>query len=58
MLFYHPEKTIDDRFAISLVAREDNQDAEKIAVLRRAMTSDKVREFLENEHSDTLLPAF
>jgi D-methionine transport system substrate-binding protein len=52
------EKTIDDRFAISLVAREDNQDSEKIAVLRRAMTSDKVREFLENEHSDTLLPAF
>jgi D-methionine transport system substrate-binding protein len=41
-----------------LVAREDNQDSEKIAVLRRAMTSDKVREFLENEHSDTLLPAF
>ncbi|MBN2902663.1 MAG: hypothetical protein JTJ09_03690 [Enterococcus sp.] len=52
------EKTIDDRFAISLVAREDNQDSEKIAVLRRAMTSDKVREFLENDHSDTLLPAF
>lgn len=52
------EKTIDDRFAISLVARKDNQDSEKINVLRKAMTSDKVKEFLENEHSDTLIPAF
>jgi D-methionine transport system substrate-binding protein len=52
------EKTIDDRFAISLVARKDNQDSEKIKVLRKAMTSDKVKEFLENDHSDTLLPAF
>jgi D-methionine transport system substrate-binding protein len=52
------EKTIDDRFAISLVARKDNQDSEKIKVLRKAMTSDKVRDFLEKEHSDTLIPAF
>ena len=52
------EKTIDDRFAISLVAREDNQDSEKIKVLRKAMTSDKVKEFLEKDHSDTLVPAF
>lgn len=52
------EKNIDDRFAISLVAREDNQDSEKIKALKKAMTSDKVRDFLVNEHSDTLLPAF
>lgn len=52
------EKTIDDRFAISLVAREDNQDSDKIKALKKAMTSEKVREFLVNEHSDTLLPAF
>lgn len=52
------EKTVDDRFAISLVAREDNQDTEKIKALRKAMTSDEVREFLEKDHSDTLIPAF
>lgn len=52
------EKNIDDRFAISLVAREDNQNSKKIKVLRKAMTSDEVRQFLENKHSDTLLPAF
>ena len=52
------EETVDQRFTISLVAREDNQDSEKIQVLRRAMTSDAVRTFLEDEHSETLLPAF
>lgn len=52
------EETVDQRFAISLVAREDNQDSEKIEVLRRAMTSDTVRTFLEDEHSETLLPSF
>ena len=52
------EELVDQRFTISLIAREDNQDSEKIQVLRRAMTSDAVRTFLEEEHSATLLPAF
>ncbi|MGP9539195.1 MetQ/NlpA family ABC transporter substrate-binding protein [Brachybacterium sp. AOP43-C2-M15] len=52
------EETVDQRFAISLVAREEDQDSEKIQVLRRAMTSDAVRSFLEEEHSDTLIPSF
>jgi D-methionine transport system substrate-binding protein len=49
---------VDQRFAISLVAREDNQDSAKIQALLRAMTSDAVRTFLEEEHSATLLPSF
>ena len=52
------EKNIDQRFSIQLVAREDNKDSAKIKELKKAMTSDKVRNFLENEHSDTLLPSF
>lgn len=52
------EKEIDGRFAIQLVAREDNQNSEKIQVLLKAMTSDDVRKFLEEEHSATLVPAF
>lgn len=52
------EQLVDQRFTISLIAREDNQESEKIQALRRAMTSDAVRSFLEDEHSATLLPAF
>lgn len=52
------EELVDKRFTISLVAREDNRESQKIQVLRRAMTSDAVRDFLEKEHSATLLPAF
>lgn len=52
------EKTIDDRFAISLVAREDNKSNPEIKALQKAMTSPEVKSFLENEHSDTLVPAF
>lgn len=52
------EKKVDDRFAISLVAREDNKDSAKIKALKKAMTSKEVRDFLEKEHSATLGPAF
>lgn len=52
------EETVDQRFAISLVAREDNRDSAKIQALQRAMTSDAVRTFLEDEHSATLIPSF
>lgn len=52
------EETIDQRFAISLVAREDNRDTPAIQALQAAMTSDTVRTFLEEEHSETLVPSF
>lgn len=52
------EQKVDDRFAISLVAREDNQDSDKIKALKKAMTSDEVRELLETKYSETLTPAF
>ena len=46
-------------YSISLVAREDNKDSDKIKALQKAMTSDAVKEFLSNEqNSKTLLPAF
>lgn len=37
----------DERFAVSLVAREDNIDSPKIQALTKAFTSDAVRETLE-----------
>lgn len=38
----------DERFAVSLVAREDNVDSPEIEALKRAFTSDIVRETLES----------
>ncbi|MGY3766346.1 MetQ/NlpA family ABC transporter substrate-binding protein [Vagococcus vulneris] len=52
------EEKIDNRFAISLVAREDNKDSEKIKALKKAMTSQQVKDYLEKEHSVTLIPSF
>ena len=49
---------IDNDFAITLVAREDNQDDEAIEALAEAMTSDAVREFLETNYDETAIPAF
>lgn len=52
------ENTVDERFAISLVAREDNQNSEKIKALKKAMTSKAVKEYIEKEHSKKAIPAF
>lgn len=52
------EEPEDLHFAINLVAREDNADSEEIQVLEEAMTSEEVREFLEEEHGESLFAAF
>ncbi|AQP54370.1 hypothetical protein BW732_09120 [Vagococcus penaei] len=52
------KKNVDERFAISLVAREDNQDSEKIKALQKAMTSQAVKDYLEKNHQVTVIPAF
>lgn len=48
----------DNDFAITLVAREDNKDSEAIKKLAEAMTSNEVREFLEENYDETAIPAF
>lgn len=52
------EPNVDARFSIQLVAREDNENDEKIKALKKAMTSEEVRTFLVEEHGETLLPSF
>lgn len=52
------EEKIDQRFSISLVAREDNQDSPEITALKKAMTSPEVKTFLEEEHGNTIVPSF
>lgn len=53
------EEDEDNTFAITLVAREDNQDSEEIQALQEAFTSDEVYEFLSGlEEDGHLEPAF
>ena len=45
-------------YAIQLVVREDNQDDEVIQKLKKAVTSEEVRSFLEENFKETSIPAF
>ena len=55
-LLLEPEE--DQVFAISLVAREDNKDSEKIKVLKEAITSDVVKDFINTKLEGHAKPAF
>lgn len=48
----------DNKFAITLVAREDNADSNLIQKLKEAMTSEEVREFLNGRAGGSAVPAF
>ncbi|GEK33051.1 MetQ/NlpA family ABC transporter substrate-binding protein [Kurthia sibirica] len=47
-----------NEYALQLVAREDNKDSDAIKKLKKAMTSEKVRQFLEEKYDETATPAF
>lgn len=49
---------IENDFAITLIAREDNKDWEPIQKLAEVMTSEDVRKFLEENYDETAIPAF
>ncbi|MDW0116539.1 MetQ/NlpA family ABC transporter substrate-binding protein [Sporosarcina thermotolerans] len=49
---------IDNEFAITLIAREDNKDWEPIRKLAKAMTSPEVKKFLQENYDETAIPAF
>lgn len=49
---------VENDFAITLVAREDNKDDEAIKKLAEAMTSEEVRNFLTENYDETATPAF
>ena len=53
------EEDVENTFAISLVAREDNQDSEAMQAVQEAMTSQEVYDFLSDlEEEGHLEPAF
>lgn len=49
---------VENDFAITLIAREDNKDDEAIQKLAQAMTSKAVRDFLVENYDETATPAF
>ena len=46
------------KFAISLIVREDNKDSKKIEVLKKHLNSDKVRNLLKENYGWASTPAF
>lgn len=52
------EKTGDLTFAVSLVAREDNKDSEGVKAVKKALTSDKVKEFINTKLANVAKAAF
>lgn len=48
----------DITFAASLVAREDNKDNDEIKALKKALTSDEIRHFIDSELKGHAKPAF
>lgn len=57
-LYVEKQDYVTEGYAISLVARNDNKDSEKIKVLIEHLTSDKVRQFLIDEYNWASSPAF
>lgn len=51
-------ETVESSFAITLVARQDNQDSEPIQKLAKAISSPEVKKFLEDNYNEIALPAF
>ncbi len=57
-LYVEKQDDVTEAYAISLVSRDDNKDSEKIKLLIKHITSDKVRQFLIDEYSWASSPAF
>ena len=52
------EKNTNGKYAVSLVAREDNKNSKKIQDLTKAMTSEKVKKFIEEKYDGQGFPVF
>lgn len=52
------EKTGDLTFAISIVAREDNKDSEEVKALKKALTGEKVKDFVNKKLAKVAKLAF
>ncbi len=57
-IYVEKQDEVTEGYAISLVARQDNKDSEKIQILIKHITSDKVRQFLIDNYDWASSPAF
>ncbi|MNJ55860.1 D-methionine-binding lipoprotein MetQ precursor [compost metagenome] len=51
-------ETAESDFAITLVAREDNQDSEAVQKLAKVMSGPEVKQFLQENYDEIAIPAF
>ncbi|MNJ42311.1 D-methionine-binding lipoprotein MetQ precursor [compost metagenome] len=51
-------ETAESDFAITLVAREDNQDSEAVQKLAKVMSGPEVKQFLQENYGEIAIPAF
>lgn len=52
------EETGDLTFAVSLVAREDNKDTAEVQAVKKALTGEKIKEFIKTKLDKAARPAF
>ncbi|MFB5267658.1 MetQ/NlpA family ABC transporter substrate-binding protein [Paenibacillus enshidis] len=52
------KEDVDSKFAITLVAREDNKDSDAIRKLAERMSGPEVKKFFEDNYADIAIPAF
>ena len=57
-MLYLLKKNTNGKYAVSLVAREDNKNSKKIQDLTKAMTSEKVKKFIEEKYAGQGFPVF
>ncbi len=57
-LYVEKQDDVTAGYAISLVARSDNKESEKIKTLIKHTSSDKVRQYLIDNYSWASSPAF
>ena len=47
-----------DTYANIIASRKGDEESEKIQVLKKALTSDEARDFINNEYKGTIIPIF
>ncbi|MFB5760858.1 MetQ/NlpA family ABC transporter substrate-binding protein [Paenibacillus medicaginis] len=52
------KEDVDSKFAITLVARDDNKDSAAIRKLAERMSGPEVKKFFEDNYADIAIPAF
>ncbi|ERJ12710.1 MetQ/NlpA family ABC transporter substrate-binding protein [Haloplasma contractile] len=57
-LYVEKQDSVTEGYAISLVARNDHKDSDKIEALKKYLKSDEVRQFLIDEYGWASRPAF